>query len=61
MRVLEPEVCETKVDCHNCKAKLSYIYTDVQTMYDDILDKTFKYVECPMCSMKIFVKGWELS
>lgn len=61
MRVLDPGVCENKIDCHNCKAKLSYVYKDVQKMYDDILNKTFHYVECPMCTAKIYVKGWELS
>ena len=42
--------------CHNCKAKLSYVYKDVQKMYDDILNDTFYYIECPLCKTKIFIK-----
>ena len=61
MRVIEPGVTETRIDCHNCKAKLSYGHKDVQKMYDDILNETFYYVECPLCKTKMFIKDWLVS
>lgn len=59
MRVLEPGVTEKRVECSNCKAKLSYVYKDIDKFYDDILNKTFYYVVCPLCETRIFVEREE--
>lgn len=55
MRILDPGIYETKVDCFNCKAKLSYTWEDVIRKHDGYVDD-YKYIICPLCKNMIIVK-----